>query len=203
MLTKKQVSILSVFKENLSESLTFKQIKQKSKQKSNSMIQGAVKEFLKQNILSVKQIGDVSVYTIMLTNTSLSYLNLMNESEIEKSKIPMPILEEIKSRLLKQTPFFILAIFGSYAKGKTTEKSDLDVAIIVDSKQAKKDCTPLLETIRRREIIPIDYHVFLRNEFGEMLKTEEENVGKQIAKNSIIYYGYIPYCYLTKGGNNE
>ena len=104
MLTKKQVSILSVFKENLSESLTFKQIKQKSKQKSNSMIQGAVKEFLKQNILSVKQIGDVSVYTIMLTNTSLSYLNLMNESEIEKSKIPMPILEEIKSKLKSLLP---------------------------------------------------------------------------------------------------
>ena len=31
-----------------------------------------------------------------------------------------------------------------------------------------------------------------------MLKADFENVGKQIFKSSIVYYGYIPYCNLIK-----
>jgi len=66
------------------------------------------------------------------------------------------------------------------------------------SEQTKKEITPFLETIKRREVIPIDYHIFTRNEFLEMLQADSENVGKQIFKSNIVYYGYIPYCNLVK-----
>ena len=36
-----------------------------------------------------------------------------------------------------------------------------------------------------------------------MLQAEYENVGKQIYKNSIIYYGFIEYCNLIRGIKNE
>ena len=50
-------------------------------------------------------------------------------------------------------------------KNKATEKSDLDMAVIVETEQTKKEITPLLETVKRREIKPIDYHIFTRKEF--------------------------------------
>ncbi|MEK6874520.1 MAG: nucleotidyltransferase domain-containing protein, partial [Nanoarchaeota archaeon] len=199
MLTKEQLNILSVFKKDIFTSLTFKQIKQGSRQKSNNIVQIALKEFQKQDIVKTKEIGDVTTYSLNLNNNlTLSYLNLVNESEISKSKIPKNILDNIQNRIFKNTEFFILIVFGSYAKNKTTKKSDLDIAVIVESEHTKKEITPFLETIKRREVIHIDYHIFTRVEFLEMLRTDFENLGKQIFKSSITYYGYIPYCNLIK-----
>ena len=199
MLTKEQLNILSIFKKDLFSSLTFKQIKQQSKQKSNNIVQIALKEFQKQNLVEKKVTGDVQSFSLNLNNNlTLSYLNLINEPEISKSKIPKKVLDDIQNRIFKYTEFFILIIFGSYAKNEATLKSDLDIAVIVESEQTKKEIAPFLETIKRRETIQIDYHIFTRSEFLEMLNEDSENVGKQIFKNNIVYYGYIPYCNIVR-----
>ena len=203
MLTKEQLKILSVFNTNIFASLTFKQIKQQSKQKSNNIVQIALKKFQKEDIVKTQKIGDVTTYHLNLNNLTLSYLNLVNEAKINKRKIPKNILDDIKNRIFKHTEFFILIIFGSYAKNVATKKSDLDIAIIVESEQTKNDIIPYLETMKRREITPIDYHTFTRSEFLEMLKADFENVGKQIFKSNIVYYGYIFYCNLIRGAKNE
>ncbi len=204
MLTKEQMNILSVFKKSLFASLTFKQIKQQSGQKSNNIVQIALKEFLKQDIVKTEETGDVTAYSLNLTsNLTLAYINLLNESEIRKSRVPKSILEGIKNRIFKHTEFFILLVFGSHAKNKATGKSDLDIAVIVESEQTKKEIAPYLETIKRREVIPIDCHIFTRSEFLEMLKADFENLGKQIFKSGIVYYGCVPYCNLISGMKNE
>ncbi len=203
MLTKEQTNILGVFHNNLFAELTFKQIKEQSKQKSNNIIQIALKEFQKQNLIKTKATGDVTAYLLDFDNNlTVSYLNLINESEISKRKFPKGILADIQKKISKQTDFFILIIFGSYAKNKATEKSDLDIAAIVECEQTKKEIIPFLETIKRREIKSVDYHIFTRSEFLEMLKVDMENVGKQIYKNNIVYYGYIGYCNLIRGIKN-
>ena len=192
MLTKQQLNIFGVFKKDLFASLTFKQIKEESKQKSNNIVQIALKEFKEQNLVKTAITGDVTTYSLNINNNlPLSYLNLINDLEIQRRKFPKEILSEIQKRISKQTNFFILILFGSYAKNKATEKSDLDIAVIIESEQTKKEVTPLIETVKRREIKPIDYHSFTRNEFLEMLRADIENVGKQIYKKSIIYYCFI------------
>ena len=204
MLTKQQLAIFGVFKRYFFTSLTFKQIKGESKQKSNNIVQIALKEFKEQDLVKTEITGDVTTYSLNFNNNlTLSYLNLINDSEIQKRKFPKEILLEIQRRISKQTNFFILIIFGSYAKNKATEKSDLDIAIIIESEQTKKEIAPLLETVKRREIKPIDYHIFTRSEFLDMLKADYENVGKQIYKNNLIYCGFIEYCNLIRGTKNE
>ncbi len=204
MLTKQQLIILGVFKKDLCGSLTFKQIKEQSKQKSNNIVQIALKQFKEQYLVKTKMIGDVTTYSLNFDNNiTLSYFNLINELEMNNRKFPKKILAEIQKKISKQTNFFILIIFGSYARGKTTEKSDLDAAVIVESELIKKEIAPLLETVKRREIKQIDYHIFTRNELLEMLNVEYENVGKQIYKNCIIYYGFIEYCNLIRGRKDE
>lgn len=204
MLTKEQLNIFGVFYRNIFAELTFKQIKEQNGQKSNNLVQIALKEFQKQKIVKTKVTGDVTTYLLNLDNNlTLSYLNLINENEMVKRKFPKNIMGDIQKRISKQTGFFILIVFGSYAKGKATEKSDLDVAVVVESEQTKKDITPFLETVKRREIKQIEYHVFTRDEFLQMLGADSENVGKQIYKNSIIYYGFIEYCHLIRSMKNE
>jgi len=204
MLTKKQLNILGVFERDLFASLTFKQVKEESKQKSNNIVQIALKKFKEQNLVKTKVIGNVTAYSLNLDNNiTLSYLNLINDLEIQKRKLPKEILSEIQNRISKKTNFFILIVFGGYAKNKVTEKSDLDIAVIVEFDQIEKEIAPLLETVKRREIIPIDYHIFTRSEFLEMLKADYENVGKQIYKNNLIYYGFIEYYKLICRRKNE
>ena len=204
MLTKEQLNILSVFKKDIFASLTFKQVKQESRQKSNNIVQIALKEFQKQGIVKTKKTGDVTTYCLNLNNNlAFSYLNIANEDEIGIIGMPKNILDDIKNRIFKYTEFFILILFGSHAKEKATQKSDLDVAVIVESEQTKKEITPYLETIKRREVIAIDYHIFTRTEFLDMLKADVENVGKQIFKSGIVYYGYISYCNLVRESKNE
>ena len=204
MLTKQQLNLLGVFKKDFFASLTFKQIKAESKQKSNNIVQIALKKFKELDLIKTKVMGDVTSYSLNLDNNlTLSYLNLINDLEIQKRKFPKEILTEIQKKISKQTDFFILILFGSYAKNKATEKSDLDLAVMFESEQTKKEITPFLETVKRREIKPIDYHIFTRNEFLEMLKADYENVGKQIYKNNLIYYGFIEYCNLIRERKNE
>ncbi len=200
MLTKEQLKILGVFHKNIFAELTFKQIKDQSSQKSNNIVQIALKEFQKEKIIRIKKIGDVFVYSLNLDNNlTFVYLNLVNQTNLLNKKFPIAILDQIQKGIFKQTEFFILILFGSYAKGKVNDKSDLDIAVIVESEQAKKDIAPNLETIKRREVKSIDYHIFTRNEFLQMLNEEMENIGKQIYKNSIIYYGFIEYCNILRG----
>ena len=58
MLTKQQLHILRVFKKDIFIDLTFKQIKEQSKQKSNNIVQIALKEFQIQNIVKTKKTGN-------------------------------------------------------------------------------------------------------------------------------------------------
>jgi len=198
MLTKQQVRILGIFKADIFARLTFKQIKERSRQKSNNIVQIALKEFRKQDILEIQRVGDIATYFLNLKNNlTKSYLNLINDLEVQNNKkLPKKILSDIQNRIFRNTEFFILLVFGGYAKNKATEKSDLDIAIIVESEQSKKEVTPFLETIKRREVINIDYHVFTRSEFLEMLESHEENLGKEIYRKNIIYYGAIQYYNL-------
>lgn len=200
MLTKEQLKIFHVFKKDIFAKLTFKQLKQLSRQKSNNVVQIALKEFKRLNLLETQKTGNVTTYSLSLDNNlALAYLNLINEIEVyNNKKLPKNILEDIKNRIFKHSEFFILIVFGSYAEGKATEKSDLDIAVIVESGSSKKEITPYLETIKRREIIKIDYHVFTREYFIEMLEIDEENVGKQIYRKNITYYGLIPYYNMIK-----
>ncbi len=205
MLTKNQIKILKVFKENIFKELTFKDIKQKSKQKSNNIPLIALNEFKKLNLIISKKTADVTTYSLNLNNNlTFSYLNLINEIDILNNKIiPKKIIQELQDRISKYSDFFTLIIFGSYAKGTATKKSDLDIAFIVDNEETRKEISPFIETIKRRELIKIDYYVFTEKEFLEMLTNEEQNVGKEIYRTSLIYYGLIEYYRLLKRMKNE
>jgi predicted nucleotidyltransferase len=200
MLTKEQIEIFSIFRENISKKFTFKEIKEKSRKNSNNLIQLAIKTFKKLDIIKSDKIGNVIIYYLNLDNNlTISYLSLIEQIKINnEQRLPKDILNAIQKNILKKTEFFILLVFGSYAKGKVTEKSDLDVAVLTPNKALKKESVPYIETIKRRELLHIHYEVFTRDEFLEMLKVEQENVGKEIFRNNFIYYGAEQYYNLIK-----
>src|SRR3989344_5164862 len=121
MLTKKQLEILKVFNGDIFRSLTYKEIKEKSKQKSNNLILNAINEFKKERIIEVKKTGNVRSFSLNLKfNETYSYLNIINEETLNKSNLPRGTIQEIQNRIFKHTKLFILLVFGSYAKREET-----------------------------------------------------------------------------------
>ena len=146
---------------------------------------------LQSSVISKEKIG----------NTSLIKVKIVPNQEIfsVEHKRTIQFLKENKAlELVKQDiesvnyPFLIVLIFGSYVKKTQTKNSDIDLCIICDNKEKTK------KLISKFELLPIklETHTFTTNEFESMLKTKEENVGKEIVKNNIILYGTENYYNL-------
>lgn len=192
MLKKNQIEILNLFRKNIFLKLSILQIKKKLKKKSYQRIYDAVKELEKNRTLNSEKIGNTNLISLMLTPNSISQLSFLDEQEAFSKKIP-----HIKKILgFKEFLDDIIIITGSYAKGKTTEKSDIDLVIMTKEKAFKKQ--KLLENLTslfKPEIHPI---VITYKDFIEMLLSEEENYGKEIFKNRLILRNLTRYYQLIK-----
>ncbi len=85
-------------------------------------------------------------------------------------------------------PDYILVLFGSFAKDNSTKNSDIDIAIIT-SQENKEQVERIINSIKRISAIEIHSLEFSYKDFIEMLKSKDNNVGKEIVKNHIIFKG--------------
>lgn len=198
MLTKIQLKILGAFRKDIFEKLDFKKIKDLSGQKSNSVIQAALAAFKGMNLVTPEKAGKSIFFSLNFHNIlTLSYLSILSDIELRSNRmLPFGVLQTIQNGIQEYTPFFVLFVFGSYAKKRPRRESDLDIAVIVETDATRKEIVPSLETVKRRELLEIDYHIFTMGEFLEMLFDKQENLGKQIYRGSMIYYGAQQYYAL-------
>ena len=91
-------------------------------------------------------------------------------------------------------PFFIMIIFGSYAKGIETKNSDIDILFIVPVKEniASMEHTEQAYTKVKKSIITLDVQ-----NFSEMIKNPKVlNVGNEARKYHIILHGAEQYYHI-------
>lgn len=195
MLTKKQLKVIDAFRKNLKEKLTAEQIKQITGIKSNNFLYKALSNCLQEGVLTTQSVGRSLLYTLEINHTSSSYLGMIG---FELYNLPIKILKEIETEVSKKTSFFTAVVFGSYAKGKPKKESDLDIALIVQDKREIPIVEPVLESIKRREILSIHPYVFSASDFTKMLEVDEENLGKQIVSYHIVFYNPDLFYNLIK-----
>ena len=132
------------------------------------------------DILIIKEIGKSKTITLNLHNPVIkSHLVVASDEENKEFLKKQSTIKKISEELETQN---IVLVFGSYAKGNETEKSDVDILVI--NKDGKKDLSfSKYELLFKKKINPIFINV---KEFKNMLKDKEENVGKQAVKDHII-----------------
>ncbi len=199
MLTKKQLEILNVFKKELFKSLSFSELKRELRESSSSKLQRGILNFKKEGLINIEEAGKTHIISLNYGNNKLFYYLSIFGLEFNKN-IPFEILYKIQDEILKETEFFSLVVFGSYAEGKQTAKSDLDVAVIIENQDVKKRIAPRIASVKRKMLKEIHEQIFTRNEFLEMLRNEEENVGKEIARKHFVFYGLINFYKLILKG---
>ncbi len=201
MLTPKQTRIFGAFLRRPYQELTYKEIKEYSNEKSNSIIQKAIVDFLREELVKKRELGNIILYRANLENGAvLSYFNILIKEKI--SNLVKSSLMIIKEEL-SDIEFISLVIFGSYAEGKQTENSDLDIAIFVNSMEDKKNCELSMKSAELKSILVLDIHVITKDEMLQMLRDKYENLGKQIAyKHLAIQNPMIFYSIIQEGINN-
>jgi predicted nucleotidyltransferase len=201
MLTPKQIKIFEAFLRKPYKEITYKEIKDYSKEKSNSIIQKALVKFLSESLVKKREVGNIILYSLNLENSTVfSYFDILIKEKM--SNLVKSSLKIIREELIN-TEFISIIIFGSYAEGKQKEKSDLDIAIFVNSIEDKKNCELAMKSAELKSILPLDIHVITKDEMLQMLKDKHENLGKQIAyKHLTVHNPMIFYSILQEGINN-
>lgn len=196
MLTEKQLKIFGIFGKNIFKEITFKELKDLCGEKSNSVIQNAIKKFLKENLITVKKVGTSKLYLINYKNDkAFLYLELYNTSYLSK-EVTNSIIE-VKKALNKENFFYSLVIFGSYADNSNNKKSDLDIAVFISSKSQKTKAEIALNSASNKTILNLDYHIILVEEFKEMLFSEHDNLGKEIARKNFPIFNASNFYRIT------
>lgn len=184
MLTSKQLAILEVFRKNLGKKLTFNNIKKEARINSNDFIQRTLSNCMSEGLVKTESIGRNMLYHLELSSGTLAYFSMI---PFIIYKLPEDILDEIQQEISKETSFFSLVIFGSYAKKQENKNSDLDIAIILEDTKKNSQIEARIESLKRKSILQLDIHLISVKDFKEMLNSEKENLGKEIARNHIVY----------------
>ena len=94
--------------------------------------------------------------------------------------------------------YFTFIVAGSYAAGKATTKSDLDIVILVEDGIDTKKILTVLKNKGELMIPEVHPYVFTKSEFLQMLLSDEENYGKLVFGNHIIVFGTENYYLIVK-----
>ena len=135
------------------------------------------------DLVMLNQVGKAK--TVQLNKNNLltkNYLIISSQEERDEFLKKQPLLKKIVDEL--QAGNYSILLFGSYAKGTQTQKSDIDL-IVINKSGEKMPSFSRYETLFKVTINPF---YFTPKEVIAMLKDKEENVMKQALKNHILLY---------------
>ena len=202
MLTKNQLKIFEPLTKNILKEYSIKEIKESCEEKSNNALSLALRKFKEEKLVKERRVGRSLLYTLNIENEQVfNYIQIINVKKLPKSALRA--IDRFKEDVEKYTSFFSIVVFGSYAIGKQTKESDLDIAIFIEEEKKRKTIETAVNSSELKTPLKIDGHVISKGEFLEMLKLDVENLGKQIARKHLsIYNSQIFYSLLKKGIKN-
>lgn len=149
----------------------------------------------KAGVISLERLGKSSfVRLINKLNPVIFEAEFQRRQRILRDKNLQVALSYYESRL--KTELYVLLLFGSFAKGKQTKSSDIDLMFIVpDSteEEMEREISSITSTIPLR----LHVNVFSEKDFLAMKNSREFTVGQEAIKNNIILRGIEAYYRLT------
>ena len=97
-----------------------------------------------------------------------------------------------------ELPYFTLAIFGSYAKGTATDKSDLDMLLVIPDRKFGDTIETAVKSARALSNVPVHDVVVTYSEFVDMLSEAKLNVAKETLEARYVAYGAEAFYTLLR-----
>lgn len=188
--------IMRLFYGDLDAQFTINEIAKKTRV-SYSYVHGQVEEFKSKGILIVEQHANRKNCrpNYHHPEVKISFIEISNQVAkdfLSRRKKIFFVVEKLLSVLPKKTDYNLLSVvlFGSLAKGIDVKKSDIDLFIVVSSKE-KYDEAIEIECVALSKSFGVEINPVVSEPRSllAMLKDREPNVGKEILKNKIILFG--------------
>lgn len=190
-LSENELRILSNFFPEGNE-ITLKKIQERTKL-SYEPIHRILKQLVEKKLLLEKKFGKTLVYSIDFTKEKIkiAFILYANEKK-EKFEEKYGIIYRALSKIEKENIDF-LAIFGSYAKGNPTKKSDIDVICVSSNKKGVESKIKGLRYETNLEFTPV---VMSKIEFAK-IKKENEQFWNDLLDYGVIFKGYEFFYYYA------
>lgn len=190
--TKTEIAVLKTFVSKIKESFTIREIAKKARQ-NYSIVYSAVQNLYKNNFLIKDKHKNFLLNTKNYQN--LVYIEQLRAEEflVKHKDIELFVNEVIKKL---EAGFFSLLLFGSYAEGKQTEKSDIDILIIIEN---SKDTEKIEEHIQNLSEKYGNFHcnVISKESVKEMAAQKDKlNAINETLNKHIIFFGAEDYYRL-------
>ena len=144
------------------------------------------------DLISKDKKGNLNLIEIKISsNIGIHEVEKKRTREFLSNNPKIKLIEEDIERL--NYPFFIVLVFGSFAKGEATDKSDIDVCIISDNPEKTQEAVSNMGLLPQK----IEIQKFTTDEFKSMLNKKENNLAKEIIKSNVILYGTENYYNLV------
>ncbi len=190
-LSRNGIGILNLFRKNIFLSGSIREIAALLK-KPYPKVYEAAKELERRNVIHLRKAGNASLCEIMLSKEAVSVLSFLDGQEAISRNIPN------MEKILEFREFLddIIVVAGSYAKGRQTPKSDIDLVLITKEGAARKQ--KLLENMTMTFLPRIHAVTFSYKDFVDMLLSRDENFGKEVFRNHLIFRNTERYYLLLK-----
>lgn len=176
--------------------------------KSYSYTYNKIQDGISNGILRSKKRGASTSCSLNLeSQKTLELLSAISVSDkdafAKKQCVLSSALDELAVKVKEKSNYniFAMILFGSTAKGTARKKSDIDLFFISPSKEKydemiENECNAIRMSYGR-EVNPI---VAEPKMYINMLREKEENVGKQVLRNKVIFFGANKFWDLTMEG---
>ncbi len=144
-----------------------------------------VQRLIEKKILMAETIGKSTLCKLNTHQFSpeIFIAEIERRDEILKDKNLRQLYYELSSKV--KTSFFIVLLFGSYAKGLQTKSSDIDLLFICNEKDFENKVTDILS------LLPLKTHpiVITEEEFIRMKESKKSNVVHEAINSNIVLIG--------------
>ena len=159
---------------------------------SYALTYDSVRSLQKKEIIKAEKMGNVLACNLNLSaNPQLLAVSSLILSENFLNKVSFGfVIDEIRGKL--SDSIYILALFGSYAKGRATKKSDVDLLFIVQNKLDIDKIKKRIQSVLSETNMKIEFEVITSEWLIKMFE-EKQTVGREVLNASIILHGSEQY----------
>jgi predicted nucleotidyltransferase len=188
-ITRLEIRILRFFIEHITEQFAIREIARKTKT-DYKRTHITIQKLVQKNILTKKRQANVDLCSLNLKGdvTAIYYVEMLRSKDfLNKHKELKSFFQNAVEKV--KTPFYSIVVFGSLAKGTETKTSDLDILIIVPSRDTGEEIVRIMNAealLLKRKMQPI---VLDEKEFVQSLSEKKLSVVIEAFKNHVIIAG--------------
>ena len=188
LLSNTGIGILKLLASDLTKDFTILKIAQATG-KTNRLTYSTVGKLEKDRIITVQQKANLRLCRLNLKNPQIvSFIEALRWRDFERRQRSVSLLvSDIVSK--SELPYFTLIIFGSYAKGTATKKSDVDLLLVTPDRMLQGKFETAIKSAMALSNIPVHDVVVTYSEFASMLGEKKINVAKEVLEARLIAYG--------------